>query len=103
MGADTRQWGYRFWDGGVVPAASRVDAHVAAAQFNPGAIEIVHRDTDDAPWTRDEHQPHTHHQRMNQLADHIDRLSRLNDWRGTRLVDLGVHPNPPRDNDETRA
>jgi hypothetical protein len=97
------QWGFRFWDGTTAPTESRQAALVAAARFVPGAIEIVHRDTHDAPWTRDRHQPHTPDQRMDQLARHIDRLGRLNDWRGTRLVDLGEHPNPPRNTDETAA
>ena len=57
----------------------------------------MHRDGPDAEWVRDEQQPHTPTQRLDQLADHIAWLRRINDWRGQRLVEVGEYPNPPRE------
>jgi hypothetical protein len=95
-GHATREWGHRFWDGGAAPDESREAALQLAARFKPGRVEIVHRDGPDAEWQRADYQPHTPSERIDALADHIAFLRALNDWRGTRLVELGEYPNPPK-------
>jgi hypothetical protein len=91
-----REWGHRYWDGSAAPDESREAALELAARFKPGCVEIVHRDVPDGEWQRASFQPHTPSQRLDALADYIELLREMNDWRGTRLVELGEHPNPPK-------
>jgi hypothetical protein len=92
-----REWGRRFWDGTAGPEESRQSALATAARFKPGYVELVHRDGPDAEWVRAADQPHTAAERIDALADHVEFLRQINHWRGQRLVELGEHPNPPKD------
>jgi len=91
-----REWGHRFVDGTAGHDDSREAALASAAKFTPGFVEIVHRDGPDGEWVRDGYQPHVPSERIDALAVHVAFLRELNNWRGTRLVELGQHPNPPK-------
>jgi hypothetical protein len=94
------EFGHRFWDGSAGPEESRESAAAFAARFKPGFVEIVYRESPDASWVRDIDQPHTPDGRIDALADLIENLRHLVDWRGKRLVELGAHPNPPPETPE---
>lgn len=100
---ESREWGHRFVDGTGGPDDSREAALELATRFVPGFVEIVHRAGPDAEWVRDDYQPHVPSERLDQMAAHIASLRRSNDWRGHRLVELGEHPNPPRDRNPIRS
>lgn len=94
------EWGHRFvFDGSAGPDESRRAALALAARFKPGYVEIVWREGPDSPWVRDHDQPHHVSVLIAELERARDVHRELADWRGTRLVEVGEHPNPPKEND----
>lgn len=89
-----REYGHRFADGSGSADESREAVLTLAARFQPGFVEVVFRDGPDEPWQRDGDQPHTPDERMDQLAEFARTMGHLADWRGQKLVDLGLASTP---------
>ena len=89
-----REYGHRFADGSARPEASRDAALATVARFKPGFVEIVYRDSPDGPWKRDDVQPHTLEERFDAIFDFLRERDELSLWRGTKLTELGLSPNP---------
>lgn len=89
-----REWGSRFWDGSIRPAGDRTEAFDHVLGFKPGMVEVVFRDDPEGQWRRDGEQPHTLEERFAALFKARRESEELSTWRGEKLTDLGLSPNP---------